>query len=164
MTQRIFRTIRRATYKPYRLRDLVRRDDGASVVEVALLMPVLLLMLVGAVDFGQAYYSAIEVEAAAEAGALYGTQQPTDTAGMQAAAILDAPDVTGLTATATYGCQCSDGTGVSLNCSSAPTNCSSNVVNYVQVSTSATYTAILRFPGIPITIPLSSVVRMRSPH
>ncbi|SNS93986.1 Flp pilus assembly protein TadG [Granulicella rosea] len=164
MTKKISGPIRQATYKSRRLRAYLRRDDGASLIEVAIIMPVLLLLLVGAVDFGQAYYAAIEVSSAAEAGALYGVQQPTDTAGMQAAAILDAPDVATIAAVATYGCQCSDGTGVSANCSYAPTNCSSNIVNYVQVSTTATYTSILRFPGIPIHIPLTSVVRMRSAH
>ncbi|MBE7159246.1 MAG: pilus assembly protein, partial [Rhodospirillales bacterium] len=62
------------------------------MVELALLLPLLLLLLVGAVDLGRAFYVAIEVSSAASAGAVYGTQNPTDTAGMQNAAALNAPD------------------------------------------------------------------------
>ncbi len=83
-------------------------NEGTSILEAALILPVLLLMLVVAVDLGRAYYVAIEVASAAHAGALYGAQYPTDTNGMIAASKLDALDVPTLSVVAAYGCECSD--------------------------------------------------------
>src|ERR1700761_3630081 len=139
----------------------LRAEDGAPLVELALLLPMLLLLLVGAVDYGRGYYAAIEVSSAAESGALYGTLNPSDKAGMVAMAKLDAADVSGLTATAVYGCECSDGSTSSASCA-ASIVCSSNVVKYVQVTTSATYTPILPYPGIPSNLNLTRTVRLRA--
>jgi Flp pilus assembly protein TadG len=138
----------------------LRGEDGSSVLELALLMPVLLLLLVGAVDFGQAYYVGIEVGSAAEAGTSYGVANNSDTAGMQSAAMLDAVDVPTMTATATWGCECSDGTGASVNCTATP-SCSVNVVNYVDVATSVNYKPMLFYPAFPSTFTVKGHSRMR---
>ena len=141
----------------------VTESGGMSVLETALLLPMLVLMLMGAVDFGRGYYAAIEVASSAEAGALYGIQNSSDTAGMVKAAQLDAPDFTQLTATALYGCECSDGSSVTPACGTAPT-CTYNVVNYVEVDTVLSYTPILPYPGIPSPIRLTGTSRLRSAH
>jgi Flp pilus assembly protein TadG len=141
----------------------IRNEDGSSIIETAMLMPLLLLLLVGAIDFGRAYFVAIEVSSSAEAGALYGTQNSSDTAGMVTAATLDAPEVSNLTTVATYGCECSDGSSVSPSCGSLPV-CTYNVVSYVEVDTSATYIPILLYPGIPSSISLTGKARMRAGH
>jgi Flp pilus assembly protein TadG len=138
-------------------------SEGSSVIELAIAMVPLALLLVGAVDLGRGYYVAIEVESAAESGAIYGTLHNTDVSGMQAAATLDAKDVPSLGVIATYGCECSDGSSVTPNCSSAP-SCSVNVVNYVEVDTSATYVPIMKYPGIPASFALSGKGRMRSSY
>ena len=52
-------------------RSLRTSETGSALLEVALILPTLILVLVGAVDFGRAYYVTIEVSSAAEAGALY---------------------------------------------------------------------------------------------
>jgi Flp pilus assembly protein TadG len=143
--------------------DWVRHESGSSLVETAMVVPVLLLLLIGAVDFGRGYYSAIEVSSAAESGALYGVQFPSDTAGMVAAAKLDANELPSLQSAVTYGCECSDGTGVSANCGTEPT-CNFNVVNYVEVDATATYVPILRYPGFPSPWVLKGTARMRSSH
>jgi Flp pilus assembly protein TadG len=136
-------------------------EDGSSILETTLLMPFLVLLLMGAVDFGRAYFMAIEVSSAAEAGALYGTQNASDTAGMVTAATLDAPEVSNLAPVATYGCECSDGSSVSASCTSLPL-CTYNVVNFVEVDTAATYTPIFPYPGIPTSIALTAKARMRA--
>lgn len=76
------------------------------------------------------------------------------------AAKLDSANLTSLVPIATYGCECSDGTSSSTLCTQTPT-CGSNVVNYVEVDTSAVYIPIMRYPGIPTAIPLKGVARMR---
>ena len=138
------------------------RDDGGSLVELSLTLPLFFLLLFGAVDFGRAYYLAMEIAGAAHAGAEYGAQNPTDTAGMQAAATADAPDVPGLTVTMpSYGCECSDGTSFSANCTTTPM-CTTNVVYRVTVSVSATYKPIIPWPEIPSSMILSNSATMRS--
>ena len=130
------------------------------MLELALVMPVLVLLLVGAVDFGQAYYVGIEVASAAAAGTSYGVTNTTDVAGMASAAILDAADVPKMTATATWGCECSDGTSATVSCTVKPT-CSVNLVNYVDVSTAVTYAPILVYPAIASSFLLKGHSRMR---
>jgi Flp pilus assembly protein TadG len=137
-------------------------EQGTSLIETALVLPFMVLMLVGAFDFGQAYYAAIEVASAAEAGAVYGLSNVTNLAGMRTAAKADAADLTNLTAVATYGCECSDGSAVTASCTSSPKTCAYNVVNYVQVVASSTFTPTVRYPGIPTSFQLSSTARFRA--
>lgn len=144
------------------LRGYLGAEEGSSLVELGLLMPFFLLMLFGAVDFGRAYYLSIEVAGAAHAGADYGSQNWGDTSGIRSAATNGAPDVPSLSvASATYGCECSDGTLSSTNCVAVPT-CSVSVVNWVQVQASATYTPLFPWPGIPSSMSISKTARIRA--
>lgn len=135
-------------------------EEGSSLVELALLLPVLLLFLVVAVDFGRAYSASMVVNSSASAGALYGVQNPGDVAGMVLAAKLDVNSVLALTPTASFGCECADGSGAVASCLKAPT-CSSNIVNYVEVDISTSYTPLLPYPGFPTSIPVNASARMR---
>jgi Flp pilus assembly protein TadG len=139
----------------------VRREEGSSIMEVALTAPLLLLLLAGAVDIGRGYFYAIEVSSAAEAGALYGSQNPTDLSGMVRAARLDASGIAQINPSASYGCECSDGSSASPACTSVPV-CSSNIVTYVEVDTAYSYIPILGFPGIQSSFPLTAHARMHA--
>lgn len=141
-----------------------RSENGSSIIELALLLPLLCLLLVGVVDMGRAFYAAIELSSAASAGAVYGTQNPTDTAGMQKAAVLDAGDISGMTATATYGCECPDGSSATLSCSSVPSCSGGSWIYYVQVNTALTYVPLFTYPGVPSSLALKGSARMRAGH
>lgn len=52
---------------------------GQSLVELALILPVLMLVLVGILDFGRAFYAYNAISNAAREGARYGTIHPTNT-------------------------------------------------------------------------------------
>ena len=136
-------------------------ENGSGLVEVALLASMLLLLLAGSVDLGKGCYAAIEVSAAASAGAEYGTQNLTDTAGMQKAALLNGADLKGMTSVASWGCECSDGSSSSASCATTPT-CTATTVDYVLVTTSMTYAPSLRFPGIPSSLVLKGSTRLRA--
>lgn len=145
-----------------KLRRISSENEGASVLELALVMPTLMLILMGAIDFGRAYYLSIEVAGAAEAGASFGIQNMTDTTGITAAARSDAPETPGLTiATPTWGCECSDGTSSSTSCTTPP-SCTYNSVDWVTVRASAIYRPIFPWPGIPSTMTLSHAATMRN--
>ena len=147
--------------------NIASSEDGSSLVELAFFLPLLLGVLMSVADFGRAYYLAIEVAGAAHAGAVYGAQNITDITGMQNAAKLNAPDVSGLVATGSWGCECSNGTSSSASCTITPT-CSVNVVYYAKVTTSVLYNPIiLPFKGItspisPITLTGSTTMRSAS--
>jgi Flp pilus assembly protein TadG len=59
-----------------------RGERGQSLVELALSLTVILLLLAGAVDFSIAYFSFSAMQDAAQEGALYGSINPADEAGI----------------------------------------------------------------------------------
>lgn len=144
-----------------RLIRLIKKADGGSFVELAIVLPLLFLIFVPAVDIGRAIYVSIEVASAAQAGAAYGIQNPTDVSGMQSASTNGTANIAGMTATATYGCECSDGSSPSTSCSTTPT-CTYNYVNYVDVVASACYSPIFNYPGLPSSINISREIRLRA--
>ena len=81
-------SLHRARYRP-RPRVLSRdhRSLGQSVVEFALVVPVFILLLLMAVDFGRLFFSYVQVTNAAREGAAYAAAAPTDTVGIQARAL-----------------------------------------------------------------------------
>lgn len=58
------------------------KEKGQSIVEIALLLPVLLLMLMGLLDFGRVYYVMVALNDAAQEGAAYAASRPNDTTGI----------------------------------------------------------------------------------
>jgi Flp pilus assembly protein TadG len=142
---------------------LPHSEHGASLVEMAILLPLFMLLLMGAVDFGRALYLSTEIVGAAQAAAVYGAQNPTDTTGMTAAAKDDAPAVSNLSVTnASYGCECSDGTSYSASCAAIPSCNTTTEVYRVNVTVTGAYTPLFPWPGVPSSIPLSSSASMRS--
>ncbi len=59
---------------------LVSIQRGQSLVEFALMLPLLLLIVVGALDLGQTYRGYVAITNAAREGARYGASHPTATA------------------------------------------------------------------------------------
>lgn len=52
------------------------RKNGQSLVEFALVLPLLLVMVAGAVDLGRMFYSYVTIESAAREAAFYGASDP----------------------------------------------------------------------------------------
>jgi Flp pilus assembly protein TadG len=142
-------------------RKSVRRESGQSLLEFALLVPVVMLLLAGAIDFGRAAYLSILVNNAARAGAQYGAQNLAtawDSFGMQGAAVADGQNIAGLTANAFYFCSCADGSSSSCQ----PTDCSaSHRLVYVQVNTTGQFQSLLQYPGIPSSFTFNGQAVMR---
>lgn len=126
-----------------RLRPLARllhpRTRGQALVEFALIVPVLMLLLVAAVDFGRLFFTYVEVNNAAREGAAYGAGSPTDSTGIQDHAVQEtnAQSQRGespLTVTES----CADPSGNSLACSNAAGGGGSG--NTITVSVSERFT------------------------
>ena len=58
------------------------RQRGQSLVEMALALPLLLILLVGVVDVGRAMYTKIALTNASREGARYASHYPADAAGV----------------------------------------------------------------------------------
>ncbi|HIC93722.1 MAG TPA: pilus assembly protein [Anaerolineae bacterium] len=61
----------------------ISKDLGQSLVELALILPVLMLILMGIVDFGRAFNARIIITNAAREGARYGAMHPADEGGIK---------------------------------------------------------------------------------
>lgn len=100
------------------VRHKLSEDTGQAFVELALVMPILILLLVGAVEVGRLAYAAIEVNNAARAGVAYAAQThatASDSAtsgGLLLAATTEAPDIKSMTATTSTSCSCETSAGV----------------------------------------------------
>jgi Flp pilus assembly protein TadG len=140
---------------------LRHRETGQSFVEIALMMPVLVILLVGAAEFASVLYVAIEVSSAARAAVAYGTIAPGDTAGIQNAAILDAGNITLTSSNVTVSTAgvCSSGTactGPNSTCV-AGTDCTAagdHIETIVTVGTSYTFTPAIHLPFVPVSYTL----------
>lgn len=149
--------------KFFPIRSLAADETGSSVTEVALITPVFLLALAGGFDLGQAYLTNTRVNVAAHSAALYGVQYPTDSTGITAAASTGSGTIGGMTVAIKTGCECSDGSGASDGCTTTP-SCSVHVIDYVDVTTSAVYNAVLPYPGLPSSYTLTGRSRLRTAH
>jgi Flp pilus assembly protein TadG len=161
------KTVSRAGSSPQASHSLyarwIRDARASAIVELALLVPIFAAVLVGAGEFGLLCYSAIELSEAARAGVAYGSQsagKASDISGMQTAAINAAPNVSGMSATATQFWVCSN--AMSAHYSAAPTCTSGNhIIHYVQVSTSAVATTPFQLADHPSSYTLTGLAIMR---
>jgi Flp pilus assembly protein TadG len=141
------RTLNRTAQRSTRMKS----EAGAAIVELALTMPVLVVLLLGAAEFAQLEHASIEVSNAALAGVQYGSQDPVtaaDTTGIGTAAQNDAGNITLGTTTATQSCVCSNANGTTVTC--GPTDCpGANSETILTVQTQATISPLVHLPGLP---------------
>jgi len=134
-------------------------QGGQSLVELALVLPLLLLLLVGVLEIGRFAYYDILVANAARAGAQYGAQSLTaaaDVDGIQTAAQNDG--LSTLKVTPSLLCGCSAG---ALGTCPSSSVCANPLV-YIQVKAEATdFKSLFSYPGLPAKMTLTSTVTMR---
>ena len=95
-----------------RLPGIRGKDRGAAVVEFALLLPLLLLLLFGIIDFGRALNAQITITQAAREGArLVALNQPNVVSRTQAAAV----GLSGVTVTVVTSCPPGAGPGANAD-------------------------------------------------
>ena len=135
-------------------------EAGQALVEAALTLPILLVILVGAVEFGRMAYAAIEVSNAASAAAQYGAQTHAtagDTAGMTTAAQNEytiAPTSLSLTVSP-QTCTCSNSTsGATVSCHDSTVCPGAQIELTITVKTQATFDPLIHLAFLPKTITL----------
>ena len=144
-------------------------DTGQGLIELALTLPLLMLILLGAAEFARFAWAAIETANAARAGVQYGAQNQifaSDNAGMQTAALNDGVNLSGLTATPSHSCACASAPSTSVVCTGASGSCGAGLIlEYVQVNTTSTIKPLFHWPGLPTTFTAngSAVMEVEQP-
>ncbi len=117
------------------------RERGQAVLELAFALPFLMLLVLGAVDFGRVFFVSVQVGQAARQGVAYAAASTTnaaDTTGIHNAALDGITGVASpLTVTAT-----------------GPTNDTSGG-RYAKVTVTTTFLTLFDWPGIPHSIPVT---------
>ena len=131
-------------------------EEGSALVELAISMPLLTLMLLGAVEFAMFAYASIEVVNAAHSAAVYasfGQSALSDSGGISNAATADAANLLGGSAisvtSVTTACTCSDTTYTPTSCSDNSTcvNNNTSMITAVTVQTQSTFSPLIKIPG-----------------
>lgn len=141
-----------------------RREKGSAMLELALCIPLLGLMLVGAMDFSRAFYQSITLASAARAGASYGVSSSTaanDSAGIQTRVLADTSDLTGVTVSSERTCSCNDTDTTGTSCSTTTCPNGSAVRTFLKVSASKQFTPMLTYVGMPGPFPMAQSVTFR---
>ena len=131
-------------------RHLKNETRGGAVVEFVLVTPLLLLLTMGAIDFGRAFYQSVTISHAAETGAFYGAQSSiysSHNAEMTQRAKDDAVDVGTVTVTSGRVCKCPDGTVV--DCVSGTCAGYGAPRVYVSCDVQKSFNVLTNFPKVP---------------
>jgi len=148
-----------------------RSERGGALVELALTLPLLVIIIAGTVDFARVFYASVSLTNAARAGAQYGAFSLGNSGNattMVSTAVNSVPDVKGgINATASRLCMCASDTGT-LTATSPANTCtytcpsSGHIVATVTVTATKTFTTIMNLlPGVPGSINLSRSATLR---
>jgi Flp pilus assembly protein TadG len=135
---------------------------GTASIEFALILPLLLFLVAGVVDYTMLMRAAIAVGDAARAGAQFGslnTANSANVSGMQSAALNAAPDISGISASAAQVCKCSNGSTVNCSGGTCP---SGPVRTYAQVTVKTTVSPIFSYPQLGYTGAVVAMATMRA--
>lgn len=133
---------------------------GNAAVEMAVAVPVLMVMVLGAIDFGRVHLEAMVVKNASHIGSFYGAQSmqyATNSSGIQAAATGDAGGVSAFSVTNDIICQCLDANGdynsgvTQATCGDADCGTYGVPRVYVRTRTQNTFSTLGWYPGVPQT-------------
>jgi len=138
---------------------------GTALVELALAMPLLIIVLLGAVELGRYAYFSIQVANAARAGAQYGAQNGAtslDSAGIRAAAQADGTNsIAALNVSPNQYCQCWNGASASAVSCTGSCPVGSHIVSYVSVQVSGTINPLFHYPLLPSALTVTNTAIMR---
>ena len=140
-----------------------RARKGQAIVELALLIFLLMIILMGLIDFARVFHAAVTVADAARAGAQYGARNNTfsgDFAGMTTAAEEDAVNlVDGITVTPIRYCKCKDSPD-RIGCITE--TCPEGAPQlYVEVRAGYTFETLTQFPLLPKSVGMNYPITIR---
>ncbi len=150
-----------------------RKSNGNALLEAALLIPLMITMMLGTMDFGRVFYAGVAMASAARAGVQFGSLKVGNSgnfSGMTAAAQDDAAyqgiPSQSITITAKNFCQCVGDTSAIVYNSCSVTSCSAYGLAgkppvYVEVAVTYPFNTLVNWPAIPGTLTIKRTARMR---
>jgi Flp pilus assembly protein TadG len=141
-------------------------ENGQSLVELAISFPVMLLLLLGTIDFGMALYSFLIIRDAAQEGALYGSFNPNNRVQIESRARNIAPNDTN--ALFFFPVELNNKDVVQISISTSGKDCQGmthGTINTISVSASYKYPMLMPFTeqvigsrSIPLTATATNVI------
>ena len=144
-----------------KLRRFERSSLGGAAVELAVVFPVLVLLFIGAVDYGRLFYTSITVANAARAGAEWGAKDTFDSDNsteINKFAQADGQEAGTLTLNSRQFCECF---GATASCTTSCSGGSAPEV-FVEVIASKSVPMSLPYPGLPSAITVSRKATFRA--
>lgn len=141
------------------LRRLLADRSGATAVEMAVILPLLLVILVHFIDFGLAFHHRTKLEGAARAAAQQALidHQATGTIQAVALATLDMPDDGQTGITVSTSCECA---GAAASCTAWCAD-GSYPATYMTVRVTRPFTDGIGFIDMPTIFPTDGVAHVR---
>jgi Flp pilus assembly protein TadG len=141
----------------------LKSESGTSMIEFAIIAPVLIFMMIGVMDVGRYAYDAILAANAARAGAQYASQDLStamDSTGIKNAIVADGQNLSNWNSGITAQYYCSSNGGTTLGSCSSGEPSASNIY-YVKVVVTGSFTPLVNYPGIHSPLPVSGSAIMR---
>lgn len=148
----------------YKISLYPKDQRGVAATEFALIVPVLFLLMVGAIDFGTFVNNSMRLENTARAATQYVLQggDPEDIYDdvvSQADLVVGNSDMSGVTVTSDTVCTCQDGEEVEC------TGSSCGIVDYTRrfivVSINKEYETFMSYPGLPDSLNITKTIRLQ---
>lgn len=149
------------------------RQQGNAVVELGLMLPLILLLTLGATDFGRLFYSAVTVVGSSTAGAFFGAHSnvhSVDSAGMQGLASSSATDLESVTVNGAQYCDCPDSpasgpddTARTVDCTNAVCTVSGYGIPrlFVRMQVTQNFQTFTPYPWLPSTTSITRNTYLR---
>ena len=144
-----------------RMTRLRKSERGGAMVELAVVLPVLILLAIGVMDYGRVFFTSITVANAARAGAEWGAQNQANsvkTSDLENFAKLDGTEAGTLVVTSSRTCKCG---ATVVACSTA--SCAGYGVPRVFIAVTVTkdVALLIKYPGLPTTVTIARTATFR---
>ena len=143
----------------------LKNRRGGAILELAIALPLLIVICIGVMDFGRVYFTSVAVSNAARAGAEWGITYPQSTPFQTAQQIsfaqLDGAEAGAIAVTASTECKCG---ATTVTCSST-TDCGGGFgppAIWITATASKSVAMLISYPGIPSTISISRTAIFRA--
>lgn len=146
------------------LKKLVHNVEGVAAIEFAILIPLLLAMLICAVDLGTGLFRLMQVQNSAQAGAQYAIVQSFDSSAISNV-VVNATGLAGISAVPVPKLYCGCGDAAGITTVSCGSTCPAGKIygQYVSVSAQANYSPLLPYPLIAQNFTLTAQADVRMP-
>lgn len=134
--------------------------SGSAAIEFGLAIPILSILVIGAIEVGFSLYQAMQATAAAEAGLFYAAANGWNQTGIQNAAV-SATGLAGMSASASQYCGCPGATGILAASCGSICAAGNQASQYIQINVSLTRRSIIPNSGLPLpaTVSARSILR-----